>query len=200
MTDRTTAPSSRTHHRLRRTAAFAAVVALGAAGLAACSDDKADKVDAGTTSTTSTTTTDSSADGGSNAGGGSGNSGGNSSGGSNGGNSGGGSGGGSSSTAPAFTNVSTPDSIDCHNGDFQEFTASWTTTNATRVTVSIDGPGVYNEYPANGEASLPFNCSSSHTFLFTAYNGDGATATKSITLQPRNAQSASTETTDTTEP
>jgi hypothetical protein len=43
--------------------------------------------------------------------------------------------------------------------------------------------------------SLPFNCSSAHTFMLTAYGSGGKTATRSITLQPRNVQ---TQTTDTT--
>jgi hypothetical protein len=93
-----------------------------------------------------------------------------------------------SGPAPTITSFTTPENIDCHNGDFQEFTASWSTTNAAKVTISIDGPGVYAEYPANGEASLPFSCSTAHTFLLTAHSQDGQTVTKSVTLQPRNAQ------------
>ncbi|MCX7620390.1 MAG: hypothetical protein N2037_06040 [Acidimicrobiales bacterium] len=93
-----------------------------------------------------------------------------------------------SSSSPVIVSFKTPDSIDCHNGNFQTFTASWTTTNAVKVTISIDGPGIYDTYPANGDTSLPFNCSSSHTFLLTAYDKDDKTATKSITLHPRNVQ------------
>ena len=89
---------------------------------------------------------------------------------------------------PSIDSFTTPENIDCHNGNFQNFTATWTTTNATEVTISIDGPGVYATYPADGETSLPFNCSSSHTFLLTARGQDGQTATRSITLQPRNVQ------------
>lgn len=90
--------------------------------------------------------------------------------------------------APVITSFTTPDSIDCHNGDFQEFTAAWTTQNTVKVTISIDGPGVYNEYSAIGEASLPFNCSSAHTFTLTAHSSDGRSTTRSVTLQPRNVQ------------
>lgn len=90
--------------------------------------------------------------------------------------------------APVITMFWTPDNIDCHNGSFQYFTAEWTTTNAVRTTVSIDGPGIYDTYGPNAEVSLPFNCSSPHTFLLTAYGADGQTATKSITLHPRNVQ------------
>ncbi len=103
-----------------------------------------------------------------------------------------------SGPAPAIATFVTPDNIDCHNGNLQNFSASWTTTNAVKTTISIDGPGVYKTYPANGSDSLPFNCSSSHTFLLTAYGQDGRTATKTITLQPRNVQT--TTTTPTTNP
>jgi hypothetical protein len=95
--------------------------------------------------------------------------------------------------APVINSFETPENIDCHNGNFQEFTATWSTTNAVNVTISIDGPGVYDTYGPNGEASLPFNCSSSHTFLLTAHGSDGQTATRSVTLAPRNVQGATTE-------
>ena len=90
--------------------------------------------------------------------------------------------------APLIDDFTTPENIDCHNGNFKNFNASWKTTNATKVTISIDGPGVYQEYPANGETSLPFNCSSSHRFLLAAYGPNGAKATRTITLDPRNVQ------------
>jgi hypothetical protein len=93
-----------------------------------------------------------------------------------------------SAPKPVITSFSTPENIDCHNGMFQNFTASWSTQHATKVTISIDGPGVYNTYGPSGDASLPFNCSSSHSFLLTAYGAGGHTVTKSITLQPRNVQ------------
>lgn len=89
---------------------------------------------------------------------------------------------------PAITSFTTPETIDCHNGNFQEFTASWTTTNATKVSISIDGPGVYKYYPANGSDSLPFTCTSAHSFMLTAYGADGSTVSTTITLQPRNVQ------------
>ena len=99
-----------------------------------------------------------------------------------------GNGGATTGTPPTIYSFTTPDNIDCHNGNLQNFTASWTTQNATKVTISIDGPGIYNTYGPNDSTSLPFNCSSSHTFLLTAYGAGGKTATKSITLQPRNVQ------------
>ena len=90
--------------------------------------------------------------------------------------------------APTIDSFWTPENIDCHNGDFQMFTASWETTNAVSVTISIDGPGIYDTYPADHETSLPFNCSSPHTFLLTAHGSDGQTTSQTITLHPRNVQ------------
>ncbi len=55
------------------------------------------------------------------------------------------------------------------------------------------GPGVYDTYGPSGSTSLPFNCSSSHTFLLTAYGSDGQTATQSVTLDPRNVQTQTTD-------
>jgi len=105
-----------------------------------------------------------------------------------------------SGPAPAITTFVTPDNIDCHNGNQQNFSASWTTTDAVKTTISIDGPGVYKTYGANGSDSLPFNCSSSHSFLLTAYGQDGRTVTKTITLQPRNVQTPTTTPTSTPNP
>jgi hypothetical protein len=98
-----------------------------------------------------------------------------------------------SAPAPVITSFQTPENIDCHNGDFQTFSASWTTTNATKTMISIDGPGGYKTYGPNDSDSLPFSCSSAHTFLLTAYGHDGSTVTRSITLQPRNVQAPSTD-------
>lgn len=90
--------------------------------------------------------------------------------------------------APRIDSFTTPEDIDCHNGPVQHFTASWTTTGAERVTISIDGPGIYAEYAPDGETSLPFNCSTPHSFLLTAYGPDGQTTAREVTLHPRNVQ------------
>ena len=103
-----------------------------------------------------------------------------------------------SGPAPVIATFVTPDNIDCHNGNSQNFSASWTTTNAVKTTISIDGPGIYKTYGADGSDSLPFNCSSSHSFLLTAYAQDGRSVTKTITLQPRNVQTTTTNPTPTT--
>jgi hypothetical protein len=182
--------STRTNRRIGRiVAACSLAVVLG--GLAVgCADDTKDAVSTDTLTgalsvTTSTTTADGGSTGGSTSGGSS--SGGSSSGGSS-------SGGGSSTVKPVINSFTTPENIDCHNGNLQNFTAKWSTTNATKVTISIDGPGIYDTYGPSGETSLPFNCTSSHTFLLTAYSADGTTSTQQITLQPRNVQSQTPDT------
>jgi cytoskeletal protein RodZ len=90
--------------------------------------------------------------------------------------------------APVIDSFDTPENIDCHNGNDQTFTASWTTTNATEVLISIDGAGPSDTYEPNASTSLPFDCSSSHTFLLTARSADGQETWASVTLDPRNVQ------------
>lgn len=101
-----------------------------------------------------------------------------------------------STPKPTITSFTTPDTIDCHNGMSQMFTASWSVANATKVTISIDGPGIYKTYAATDSDSFPFGCQTSHSYLLTAYGADGSTATKTITLQPRNVQPTTTGTTE----
>ena len=144
----------------RRALAAAATLAF-ALGLAACGSDSKDDATPTTLDATSATTAAgaSTTEAGGSGGGG------------------GGGGGGRRRLKPVIDSFDTPEDIDCHNGNLQNFTASWTTSDATRVTISIDGAGIYDEYPADGDTSLPFNCSTSHTFLLTAYSSDGASTT-----------------------
>ena len=153
-------------HWLGLASAFAVLASFGVAGCGSSSDSAKT-----TTTTTSTAAAGGFSGGSSQAGGGS------QSGGSQ-------SGGGSTGPVPTIVNFTTPDNIDCHNGNQQNFSASWQTTNATKVTIS----GGSGSYPASGSTSLPFDCSSAHTFTLTAYGSGGKTATKSVTLQPRNVQ------------
>jgi hypothetical protein len=190
MTETTATPTNRrsTRRAPKVAAAITLAVALGALG-AGCSDSKDDASTDDTfaelsasgsadTSTTAATGTDAGSSGGTSPGGTTGG----------GSTSGGGTSGGATGVTPVINSFTTPENIDCHNGNSQMFTASWSTSNATKVTISIDGPGIYDTYGPSGETSLPFSCSSSHTFLLTATSSDGTTATRQVTLQPRNVQ------------
>jgi hypothetical protein len=154
--------------RIRRLALASSILLLVAFGAAACGGGD----DSASDTTTSSTVAPVQQGGGSGSGGGQ-------------------SGGGGGPTGPTPTvSFTTPDDIDCHNGNQQTFSASWQTTDAVRVSIS----GGSSNYPPNGDTSLSFDCSSAHTFTITAYGSGGRTATKSVTLQPRNVQTQTTDT------
>lgn len=52
-------------------------------------------------------------------------------------------------------------------------TLEWKVVGATQVTLSIDGPGLFDTYPAEGSEELPFGCdgpvgsTSKHTYFLT---------------------------------
>jgi hypothetical protein len=160
---------TRDRRRIRRLGLVSSLAVLVAFGTAACGGDD-DNASSTTTSTSTSTTVAGQQSGGSNQGGS------------------GQSGGGATGPTPTITSFSTPENIDCHNGNFQNFTASWSTTNAVRVAISGGGSNL----PPSGETSLPFDCSSAHSFTLTAYGSGGKTATRSVTLQPRNVQQENT--------
>ena len=63
-------------------------------------------------------------------------------------------------------------------------TVSWTTKNATSVSIAIDSPtGTYQSgLPANGSMELPAPCTGdTQTYYVIAHGTGGATATKSAT-------------------
>lgn len=92
----------------------------------------------------------------------------------------------STSSAPRIDSFGVPATIDCSSGGDQPFTISWSTSNTTKVTISIDGPGIWDTFPPNGEATLPYSgCSSPHTYLITAFGADGSTVTKQVSIEPR---------------
>lgn len=60
---------------------------------------------------------------------------------------------------------------------------TWTTARATGVSISIDGPGKFADYPANGWADVPFACSvAQHTYLLTT-QGTGSPATRTVVVR-----------------
>ena len=60
---------------------------------------------------------------------------------------------------------------------------TWTTAKATGVSISIDGPGKFADYPASGSTDLPFACSvAQHTYLLTT-QGTGTPATRTVVVK-----------------
>jgi len=151
-------------------ACVAAILLVG--GVAIAVGGGGDEDEAGPDTTTTTTTLASSGDGG-----GSGGSGGS-----------GGGGGGPTGPQPSvvsFATLSGNDDVDCHNGNQQNFSVVWDTTDAVRVAITSGGDNL----PPDGEGSLGFDClSAPHTYTLTAYGSGGRTATSSLTLPARNVQ------------
>jgi hypothetical protein len=66
-------------------------------------------------------------------------------------------------------------------------TLEWTVTGAGEVTLSIDGEGIYNTYPADSSDTISFPCggeagdTQEHTYLLTAI-GDGVRRTATLVV------------------
>ena len=88
--------------------------------------------------------------------------------------------------APAFTSITAPTHADCPTPySDASISFSWTASHTDKVTLAIDGPGIYRTYPgSSGSETVYFPCSGSHTYLFTAFGADGAVATQSFTVSP----------------
>ena len=90
-------------------------------------------------------------------------------------------------TNPTFVSLSVPKTEDCTGGTAGTIHISWTIARATGVTLSIDGPGIYDTYQGKSRAvDVPFACSHqqlSHTYTFTTTGGSGPAAriTKTVT-------------------
>jgi hypothetical protein len=64
---------------------------------------------------------------------------------------------------------------------------SWSTENATRTTMTIDGAAQPGSFGQSATQDLPFACDgSSHTYLLTAFGAGDRTVTdtKTISQQP----------------
>jgi hypothetical protein len=88
-------------------------------------------------------------------------------------------------TRPAITKFSIPSVVDC-TILAPTIHISWTIRNATGVTLSIDGGGLYQAYSGtSGSDDVPFGCSKNvpaHTYTLRTTGGSGpaATITKSV--------------------
>lgn len=82
-----------------------------------------------------------------------------------------------------------PGGTTVHPVPAQPVTLEWKVVGADgdQVSLSIDGPGVYNTYPAEGGDTINFPCegeegdTQEHTYLLTA-TGDGVTATETLVV------------------
>ena len=99
------------------------------------------------------------------------------------------------STKPAFASLDIPHTVSCldMNGQLIQGNVyppiSWNAINATGITISIDGPGIFGSYGPSGsftpqDETIPFSCSEpfKHTYLFTTTGGSGPAATKQVTI------------------
>lgn len=89
---------------------------------------------------------------------------------------------------PEVQSVSAPGTYACSEApEFESpntITVSWTTKNATSVSLAIDSPtGIYqSDLPANGSLVVSAPCQGdSNTYYVIAHGADGTTATKSAT-------------------
>ena len=88
---------------------------------------------------------------------------------------------------PSIRSFQGPASVDCSDSGFNGFiTLTWRVANAPGVTISIDGPGIYQQYDqARGEAVVPFGCGGEpHTYLLTTIGGSGPAATRTLVIPP----------------
>jgi hypothetical protein len=133
-------------------------IVMLAAVMVACGGDGGDKK--ATTRSTTTTTTAVAGGAGGSAGGG---------------------GGGGGSSKPTIASFNVPTTVNCSSPT--TINISWSTSNATQVVISIDGPGPYKTYSGpSGADSVPFACDGNpHTYMITAKNSSGQT-TRTVTV------------------
>ena len=82
------------------------------------------------------------------------------------------------STSPAIASYQIPATADCGGyTDVVQIQFSWVVKRATGVTISIDGPGIFDTYlGTSGQATLPFACGAAdtkHTYTLRTTGGTG---------------------------
>jgi predicted metalloprotease len=82
--------------------------------------------------------------------------------------------------APEISSFTGPDSVRCDADTNVQL--SWSTENANRTTISIDGTQ-FGEFGPSQSQSLPFTCDgNSHTYLLTAFGANNRSVTESKTV------------------
>lgn len=93
-------------------------------------------------------------------------------------------------TNPRIVAWDVPRYEDCTNETAGSINVSWEIRRASGVTISIDGPGIFDTYNETADSiTLPFGCDVdvlSHTYTLRTVGGTGpaATLTKTVTARP----------------
>lgn len=88
------------------------------------------------------------------------------------------------STAPAIIQYDAPATVKCAGTEVVYITLTWRVDRATGVSLAIDGPGKYADYPASFSVEVPFSCGESqHTYKITSTGGSGPAATQTKTIK-----------------
>ena len=92
-------------------------------------------------------------------------------------------------TNPAIVVWEVPKQEDCTGTTGGQIHVSWRVERAEGVSVSIDGPGIYDSYAGlSGEIDLPYGCSNAvleHTYTLRTIGGTGPAATRTKTVRTR---------------
>jgi hypothetical protein len=95
------------------------------------------------------------------------------------------------------TKPSCPSGTDQVQYQGQPVVLKWKVTGADKTTLSVDGPGIYNEYATEDAATLSFPCNGepgtyqTHTYTLRAIGPDGTTSRK-LTVQAKVNEIATT--------
>jgi len=86
------------------------------------------------------------------------------------------------STAPTIDSFVVPPSVACIG--VADFPFSWSTSNSSAVSISLDGELAVDALPLSGSGTIGFPCDgNSHTYTLAAA-GDGPPATRTIRVAP----------------
>ncbi|HXG25874.1 MAG TPA: hypothetical protein VNL94_03360 [Candidatus Binatia bacterium] len=90
---------------------------------------------------------------------------------------------------PTIVSFEAPQQEDCTNATAGSVHLKWTIRNATGVTISIDGPGIFMEYPGlTNEVDLPYGCdfvNLQHTYTLRTVGGTDPAASITRTIKTR---------------
>ena len=92
-------------------------------------------------------------------------------------------------TNPTIATWEVPQLEDCTGATAGQIEVSWVVRRATGVTISIDGPGIFDSYARTSDSiTLPFGCAfeAQHTYTLRTTGGSGpaATSTKTVKVRP----------------